>query len=789
MNTDEVIKTQRAWLDKICAANSQFQATVLIKCIIGEMPENAKEPRLYYWIPYKDVMHLAAAPIYTRGVFKNEVFFDPDIKNWDTLRREMGKVTAFSKKEGIPLMLGYSGGNGIHGNVFFNSFLIDDTNFDDCKTYDIDLFRIVRNVLLDIILMGAGTTRGVLSIDPKKVSFSKDRMGSQVREYGTTREDGQFKTFLPNMIIPETREDAQQLPLRFPESVELWNVPEKYNKQINQAIRKAIEKAKKANEYSTEVIDLRGNKISAFPCMNHLFKYGAQSGNRYYGAGAIALMAKRCGLNWKVTEDIIKKYFTKCLATPLEEQERIENCKPLFEGTDYQFSCQTMKEVFGNDVCQFKSCILCEKISNLEKEKEEAEKEKETEIQPYIIAKAKEMLDEGSPIPYLIKTFHTIHIGDDITGKATLAAIGSQSVRNSDGIQPKVSGASGKGKSHAEKTIIHLTPREYVVESSLSDMVAYHAELKPGMIIFSDDVNISEGLQGIIKRSTTNFQTDTIHTISVKKNGGEWGALKLTIPPRIIWLLTSVEDTGSIEFLNRQFNLGVDESEKVDDEVMGHQLEAAVNGTMSFPITDDVLICREIIRDIKEKWFVVTIPFAKRIQWNNPSNRRNLPQFLDIIKSFAVFDYRHRIHVNENTIEATEEDFDMALSLYSSRAINQRFKLNDNELKVLKLMEKDKPYDIKTIQKITGLSYASVYRLFHGRDKGTGLLDKVPDLVYEPETKFLGESEISGENEYEHEYTITKVTKPMHVYILGGDFRDLSGYSSVAYLKKEGKKI
>jgi hypothetical protein len=418
----------------------------------------------------------------------------------------------------------------------------------------------------------------------------------------------------------------------------------------------------------------------------------------------------------------------------------------------------------------------------------DAEKMQEQEaVQDNIKLKATEILERGNPIQYILDTYHKIHVGDEITGKATLAGIGSQSVKNSSGIQPKVSGKSGKGKSHAEKTILHLTPREYIIESSLSDMAVYHLDLKPGTIIFSDDTEVSEGLQGVIKRATTNYQIQTIHTISVKKEGGAWGAMQLTIPPRIMWVLTSVDDNGSIEFLNRQLNLGVDESQDQDKKVMEHHLRKAVTGEVEFSINDDVLVCREIIKDIKSRCLTVRIPYAERIIWNDPENRRNLPQFLDLIKSFAVFDHRHRVHTDENTIEANEIDFETALSLYSTRSINQKFKLNDNELGVLKKMVKGLPHDIKMIQTLTGLSYASVYRLFHGRDGKGGLLNKVPDLIYEPETDYMGETEIVGTDEFERERTITKVTKPRHVYVLNRDFNDISGFGSVASLR-EAKK-
>ncbi len=242
-----------------------------------------------------------------------------------------------------------------------------------------------------------------------------------------------------------------------------------------------------------------------------------------------------------------------------------------------------------------------------------------------------------------------------------------------------------------------------------------------------------------------------------------------------------------MEYLNRQLNLGVDESVEQDSRVKDFILRKAVTGEIQFPVTDDILVCREILRDIKTKLFKATIPYAERIQWNDSENRRNLPQFLDIIRAFAVFDYQHRVKTDDTTIEANKDDFDSALSMYSTRAVNQRFKLNDNEIDVLKKMKVGEPYTIGKLQEVTKKSYQTLYQMFHGRNHKTGLLEKVPELTYQPETEFLGQSEISGEGDYERELTTLKKTKPKHVYVLRVDFNSLSNFGSIAELKPEVK--
>lgn len=216
----KTLKNQKIRLDDL---QKHSKKPILIKAYEGAAQPDSNF-RLYSWNYYEDIWSEVTAPIYTRGILFNEICLDPDVKDWKTLTTELKKVQAYCSKEKIPLEMGYTGGNGIHGHVFFDTFLVDVDIIAKCKSYEVDLFKLARNVLLETILEGAGTNRIVLGLDSKKVNFGKDRMGSQIREYGTLRPDGHYKTLINE--IPETREKAQMLPLIFPAKISLWNVPE-----------------------------------------------------------------------------------------------------------------------------------------------------------------------------------------------------------------------------------------------------------------------------------------------------------------------------------------------------------------------------------------------------------------------------------------------------------------------------------------------------------------------------------------------------------------------------------
>lgn len=360
------------------------------------------------------------------------------------------------------------------------------------------------------------------------------------------------------------------------------------------------------------------------------------------------------------------------------------------------------------------------------------EEEPTNEVPEYIKNKAEDTSQHADTVEFIVNTHQTIHVGDVNLAKTLLVSIGVQSVLNSEGLQPKVSGDSGKGKTHCCKALAHLVPRKWMHETSLSNRAIYYMEdeLLPGSIVFCDDVNMSEELQGIVKRATSNFQRgDTYTTIDINRR-----KKTLKIPPRICWWFTSVDDDQSIQLLNRQFGGGVDEREEQDIAVSKHQLEIAASGETDYPETDDVLVCREIIREIKEQIFIVKIPFASRIEWYDKSNRRNLPIFLDIIRGFTVLRHLQREKDADGALIATVDDFYDAKALYTSRAENQGLKLTDAEKKLCRaIVEIGGEATIEQVARAIGVCGGRVRHLVYGkkRDEDSGLIHKVKGFYTE----------------------------------------------------------
>jgi hypothetical protein len=747
---------------------------ILVKVKEGSAPEKATsaERRLYQWNYFKDVWSQAEGPIYTRRILDNEILLDPDQKDWQTLHREMRKITNFLDKEKIPYDLSYTGGSGMHVSILLANVQALDDVIKNVSRYNIDITRIIRETLTDIIFRDSQARKDALELDQAKISFSHDHLGSMVREYGTRRPNGAYKTKIDT--VPGSRRIARNELLKFPDKLLLWDFS-KYITEVETALKSACEVAAKNEEYSTNELDFTGADLKAFPCIKKLLRTGRKTG-RYYGAQSIALMSRSCGLSWQKTEPMCQKFLKSCDGlTAREIDDRMQAVHRMFESGGYHFSCHSVKAKFGKEYCDFASCELKKKLRKAGKGElpdMQEEMKRKMEQSPAIKARALDILKTGKPVDFLIEVYNSMHVSDQSAGKILLLSVGCTCDLTSNGIHPRLSGSSGKGKSHAAMAILHLVPKEHKIESSLSPKVLFYKKIPPGSILYSDDIRASLDMEDTMKRSTTYFQKGAEHSSLDKNNELREGK----IPPRCVWWLSSVDADGSAQLINRQIDLDVDESREADEAVARHQRELARDGKPEFPENEDVWIAREIIREIKKNTFKVAIPFANSIEWNDESNRRNQPIFLDMVKAFAIFNFMQRERTADGQLLATFDDFNMAKEVYASKAEAQASKKSKTERSVLRAMQEIQKYQhdvtIKDIQEKLNLSRVRVYQILHGKDGKSGLLERVPGLSVQ-------KISIPRLDEGGDEMGRTLCT----VYHVSG-FDELSGYTNIVSLKK-----
>ena len=365
------------------------------------------------------------------------------------------------------------------------------------------------------------------------------------------------------------------------------------------------------------------------------------------------------------------------------------------------------------------------------------------------------------------------HVGDEAVTELLMLSVASMSVRNTNGLQPKLSGESGMGKTHSTKTVLHLMPPTiYRAASFSSKALFYDDTLRPKMVIFSDDVNLAPDVEETVRAAMTNWDSPTERiTLDGKRN-----PITLSLPPRVAFWLTSVSTKSTIQLLNRQVEMNVDESPDQDKRVEQHQRMLAESGLSEFYADDEVELLREAFLHLNQISHAVTIPFIYNIKFTNVRNRRNFPIFLDFVKAYCVLNYSARCTDKDGALIAIKQDFDNAIGLFKTVAVQQVTKLNEKERLVASVIRDNSPCDIPTIMDETRLSNSYIYELIHGQYKSDnrGMLEKIPEL------KFYSKSDVDPE---------TGDRWGRNHYSLPAEWTLVKSYESIVYWEEEDQQL
>lgn len=375
--------------------------------------------------------------------------------------------------------------------------------------------------------------------------------------------------------------------------------------------------------------------------------------------------------------------------------------------------------------------------------KKPVKKKDHEEIPTKYIKEAKEILKTKDPLEYIQKAWHRIHVGDDQIGMICCVAIVSTMISNTKGLHLKPSGRSGKGKSDAIINFLHLLPSEKRLIGSLSGKsLFYKPDLKPGTIIFSDDVKLNDDIIATIKQTTSSFQHPyTHHTVSSSLK-----PVSLTIPSRICWILTSVNGFDDDQMGNRFVGTDVDETMTQDNRVYDIQVEAEYSGINETTVDETVQVCRAIFQILNEDLYHVSIPYLRSVNWANKDNRRNFPMFKDIIRAITVLNQFQRERF-KGTYLATLSDFNTAKKVYDIIEKTNATNLSAHGLKLIGWLKSTGPRDLIQIQDFLKSPRTTVNVLLNGRERGVngGLLAQVPGLKTDRYAERIERKDKNGE--------------------------------------------
>lgn len=288
--------------------------------------------------------------ILTRSILPNEVIFDFDFKEWSHVKAEGDKLITWLKERGAPFILAHTGGKGVHVHLLLDSekWEIAKDIGKAAKEFNIDLPRMARETVFDLVIRGAGLNAE--GLDRGKVAWSEVSKGSMIREFGCLRDDGGVKTVITE--IPASRPEPGSLPLAFPEAVERWDIT-KQAPLINIALEDRI---KALRDYIPPVSEYKGSAdtIPCFPVMMN----GGNEGQRNAIAYSLSLLMKKCGTPEEEAKTALSLFVSRCDNADSDLEKQLLKTLEGAYRKDYRLSCWKIRKDVGEEACQRQKCPL-----------------------------------------------------------------------------------------------------------------------------------------------------------------------------------------------------------------------------------------------------------------------------------------------------------------------------------------------------------------------------------------------------------------------------------------------
>ena len=381
-----------------------------------------------------------------------------------------------------------------------------------------------------------------------------------------------------------------------------------------------------------------------------------------------------------------------------------------------------------------------------ESEKENIRQKHDSELQDFINKIFNEAIKEdaivilksGDPLEYIMNTANIFHKSDKWLKYIMHCSIICSSIKGSNGVQPYLTGEKGMGKTHLADTFKHLAPEGKVIKATFSDKALFYATKEyedrigkeaEGLIIYSDDVELTPGFEDLIKRATSDFQNRTVYyTVTDKKR------TKLEIPAKTVWWLTSVDTARSEQLKDRFINVGIDESDETTKDVQILQFLKAAESKEAFEKNYNVLVCRNIYELINNEKSEIYFHTENIDKLPSDKSRRSGPILFDIVKCITATYFMQRNDV------PTDKDWKLALEIWNNISETNILKLNPSEVIINKLI----PYEpdrisqgqirIELMNMGKKLEKGRISQIINGRkvrgEWKEGLVDKLSLNVY-----------------------------------------------------------
>ena len=301
------------------------------------------------------------------------------------------------------------------------------------------------------------------------------------------------------------------------------------------------------------------------------------------------------------------------------------------------------------------------------------------------------ILNDGVLFEEIQASVSLTHEGHNSTRDALILSESSLFV--GDGVHSLLGGDSGEGKSDLAFSVGYNFPTKYVkILRNISpkniyyDCENYNNDFN---ILIFDDLPLTEDMVNILKELSDN--TKKVKGLKTVINGK---SETFTLEGKFVVILTYAKEVDDDELANRLLNLGVTIIDKVSEKKVRIKSRirdnVVIGGNNNLIFERNRLIIQASIHYLIEQNMKVFNPF---LSIYNPEeyNNRDVNHLGNMVKAKTFFEYpqRKQIKINDDlaiTIGAYQ-DFEFAHKIWAKDSDAQKYKLNEKQKLVLKVME------------------------------------------------------------------------------------------------------
>ncbi|MBU7026194.1 MAG: hypothetical protein HXS48_04565 [Theionarchaea archaeon] len=636
------------------------------------------------WISVED----GEFPVDYRTVLHNEIVFDIDSTRWNEVRMFTEIVTDTLNKMNVPYTAAYTGGRGVHVHVFFS---LSEDQKRQCVQIDV-MPKDLRAWLFYYFLTDAGTSPKVIGpgkpFDTACVNWSDEGKGHLVRIFGGKKRN--CKTMLSE--IPEER--PKKYDVQFPDSVNLWKIPDSIFKEFSDNFKKSQEKRVEAcKRYSEAAQNFTGTYLN-LPCVQKIFK-GLPEGKRNAGARIVAIACRLDGVPEKDTEKVMLDYAGNCSQENISESEYLGWVTWIYAQEKTFWNCRFCKDL---EVCDQQKCDLHESAFGKEHE----------------FLKDENLLHNISRI--LDKKIKKEEKNKLIVLSVYLSAYGSNP------LNLFLKGESSTGKTYLAKTVAEYFPEEdvwFIGDMSPKALIHEHGRFENGKMYISLENKILVFLETprrqtleMLKPILSHDRREIEYKVADRSSAGKLQTKSVIIEG---WPAT-VFCTTDFKFLEELSTRSLLTTPETSQEKIVAVLEYKGSKysqpwvEMEVDVNEEIFTSAlKLLRSPKEVCVPYADELAQRYSKSEPRAMRDFDKLMELIRISAFLHQKQRpsfeleINGTKQFVIATECDYKIGVDLFD----------HIRETTVTGLPQSVLDFYEKVICQLEKITYSSMMKKFH----------------------------------------------------------------------------